>query len=311
MKLLPAFLKLIRWPNIIFIGLTQCLFFYCILPFVYKGMQEISLTTNIFYLLVTASICIAAAGYIINDYFDINIDLVNKPRKLIIEKYIKRRWAIVLHLCLSFIGFIISCYVGYKLRNIYIPFFNLVSIAALWFYSTTFKKKLLVGNVVISLLTAWVILVITVVEYKLNRTDDVNTFVLPRLIKVSFLYAGFAFIISLIREVVKDMEDIRGDVKYGCNTMPIVWGIPVSKVFAAVWLVVLTGGVAILQFYVLQLGWWLSAVYCILLIIIPLVWILQQLYKAQVASDFSKLSKAIKIVMFTGIISMIFFRIYL
>ncbi len=311
MKLLPAFLKLIRWPNIIFIGLTQCLFFYCILPFVYKGMQEISLSTNIFWLLVTASFCIAAAGYIINDYFDINIDLVNKPSKLIIEKYIKRRWAIVLHLCLSFIGFLISCYVGYKLRNIYIPFFNLLSIAALWFYSTTFKKKLLIGNVVISLLTAWVILVITVAEYKLNRTVDVNTFVLPRLLKVSFLYAGFAFIISLIREVIKDMEDIQGDVKYGCETMPIVWGIPVSKVFAAVWLVVLAGGVAILQFYVLQLGWWLSAVYCILLIIIPLVWILQQLYRAQVASDFRKLSKAIKIVMLTGIISMIFFRIYL
>jgi 4-hydroxybenzoate polyprenyltransferase len=274
-------------------------------------MQEISLSTNIFWLLVTASFCIAAAGYIINDYFDINIDLVNKPSKLIIEKYIKRRWAIVLHLCLSFIGFLISCYVGYKLRNIYIPFFNLLSIAALWFYSTTFKKKLLIGNVVISLLTAWVILVITVAEYKLNRTVDVNTFVLPRLLKVSFLYAGFAFIISLIREVIKDMEDIQGDVKYGCETMPIVWGIPVSKVFAAVWLVVLAGGVAILQFYVLQLGWWLSAVYCILLIIIPLVWILQQLYRAQVASDFRKLSKAIKIVMLTGIISMIFFRIYL
>ncbi|HEV8081210.1 MAG TPA: geranylgeranylglycerol-phosphate geranylgeranyltransferase [Chitinophagaceae bacterium] len=311
MKLLLAFLKLIRWPNIIFIGLTQCLFFYCILPFVYKGMQQISLSTNTFYLLVTASLCIAAAGYIINDYFDINIDLINKPGKLIIEKYIKRRWAIVLHLCLSFIGFLISCYVGYKLRNIYIPFFNLLSIVSLWFYSTTFKKKLLIGNVVISLLTAWVILVITVAEYKLNRTVGVNTFVLPRLLKVSFLYAGFAFIISLIREVVKDMEDIQGDVKYGCETMPIVWGIPVSKVFAAVWLVVLTGGVAILQFYVLQLGWWLSAIYCILLIIIPLVWILQQLYKAQVASDFSKLSKAIKIVMLTGIISMIFFRIYL
>lgn len=311
MKLLPAFLKLIRWPNIIFIGLTQCLFYYCLLPFVYKGMQEISLSANIFYLLVTASLCIAAAGYIINDYFDINIDLVNKPRKLIIEKYIKRRWAIVLHLCLSFIGLLISCYVGYKLRNIYIPFFNLLSIAALWFYSTTFKKKLLVGNVVISLLTAWVILVITVAEYKITRTDDVNNFIITRLLKVSFLYAGFAFIISLIREVVKDMEDIKGDIKYGCKTMPIVWGVPVSKVFAAVWLVVLTGGVAILQFYVLQLGWWLSAIYCILLIIIPLVWILQQLYKAQAALDFSKLSNAIKIVMLTGIISMIFFRIYL
>jgi 4-hydroxybenzoate polyprenyltransferase len=154
-------------------------------------------------------------------------------------------------------------------------------------------------------------LVITVAEYKLSRSLDADTFIIPRLLKVSFLYAGFAFTISLIREVVKDMEDIQGDIKYGCETMPIVWGIPVSKVFAGVWLVVLTGGVAVLQFYVLQLGWWLSAIYCVLLIIIPLLWILQQLYRAQIALDFKRLSSAIKIVMFTGIVSMVFFRIYL
>ncbi|MDB5223688.1 MAG: ubiquinone biosynthesis protein UbiA [Chitinophagaceae bacterium] len=311
MKLIVAFLKLIRWPNLVFIALTQILFFYCILPFIYKGTQTTSLSTNIFYLLIIASVSIAAAGYIINDYFDLNIDLVNKPAKLIIEKYINRRWAILLHLCLSFTGFLISCYVGYKLRNIYIPFLNLLAIAGLWFYSTTFKQKLLIGNVVISLLTAWVILVITTAVFWLNRSPDVNTLIISRLLKVSFLYAGFAFTISLIREVVKDMEDIQGDMKYGCETMPIVWGIPVSKVFAGVWLIVLTAGVAVLQFYVLQLGWWLSAVYCVLLIIIPLLWILQQLYSAQISSDFSRLSSAIKVVMFTGIISMVFFRIYL
>lgn len=306
-----AFLKLIRWINLVFIALTQILFFYCVLPFVYKGIQTTDLSQSNFYLLVTASVSIAAAGYIINDYFDLNIDLVNKPSKLIIEKYINRRWAIVLHLGLSFIGFAISAYVGYKLRNIYIPFFNLLSIVALWFYSTTYKKKLLVGNVIISLLTAWVILVITVAEYKFSSSTDSHIFIIPRLLKASFLYAGFAFIISIIREVIKDMEDIKGDLKYECKTMPIVWGIPVSKVFAGVWLVVLTVGVAALQFYVLQLGWWLSAIYCVLLIIIPLLWILDKLYKAQIAADFRRLSNAIKFVMLTGIISMVFFRIYL
>ena len=306
-----AFLKLIRWPNLIFIALTQFLFFYCIIPFVNKGLQTHDLSPTNFYLLVIASVCIAAAGYIINDYFDLNIDLINKPSKLIIEKYINRRWAILLHLCLSLIGFLISAYVGYKLKNIYIPFFNLLAIAGLWFYSTTFKQKLLIGNVLISLLTAWVILVITIAEYNLNRNVDAYIFIIPRLLKVSFLYAGFAFIISLIREVVKDMEDIEGDLKYECQTMPIVWGIPVSKVFAGVWLVVLIGAVAALQFYVLQLGWWLSAIYCVLLIIIPLLWILDKLYKAQTASDFRRLSNAIKMAMFTGIVSMVFFRIYL
>src|SRR5688572_15275597 len=124
MNLLVAFFKLIRWPNLVFIALTQILFYYCVLPFVSKGMDAVSLPIDYFYMLVFASIVIAAAGYIINDYFDLNIDLVNKPKKLIIEKYINRRWAIILHLGLSFIGFVISCYVGYRLKNIYIPFFN-------------------------------------------------------------------------------------------------------------------------------------------------------------------------------------------
>ena len=310
MNLLAAFLKLIRWPNLFFIALTQFLFYYCVLPFVYKSQQPTALLSqNIFFLIVTASVFIAAAGYIINDYFDLNIDMVNKPSQLIIQKYISRRWAIVLHLGLSFAGFVISCYVGYKLNNIYIPFFNFLAIVALWVYSTTFKKKLLVGNILISLLTAWVLLVITVAEYKLNNSlTNVN---IPRLLKVSFLYSGFAFIISLIREAVKDIEDMNGDAKYGCRTMPIVWGVQVSKVFAGVWMAVLIGAIVVLQFYVLQFGWWLSAVYSLFLIIIPLVWILQKLYQAKLSAEYHKLSSTIKFVMLTGILSMVFFRIYL
>ncbi len=309
-----AFLKLIRWPNLFFIAFTQVLFFYCVLPFAYRvngAANYQSLTSLNFFLLVLASVFIAAAGYIINDYFDLNIDLVNKPSKLIIEKYIKRRWAIIFHLSLSAAGFIISCYVGYKIKNIYIPFFNLISILLLWFYSTTFKKKLLIGNVIISLLTAWVILVITTAEYTNNKNVSANISISARIIKLSVLYAGFAFIISLIREVIKDMEDIAGDAKYHCRTMPIAWGIPVSKVFTAVWLVVLISAIAVLQFYVLQLGWWLSAFYSFVLVVIPLLWILKKLYAAQVSSDYHTLSTAIKVVMFAGILSMVFFRIYL
>ena len=311
MKLVPAFFKLVRWPNLVFIALTQLLFYYCLLPFVNKGIASQYLPANLFYWLVGASLFIAAAGYIINDYFDLNIDLVNKPSRLIIEKYINRRWAMFFHLFLSFAGLVISLYVGYRLKNIYIPVGNLLAIALLWFYSTTFKQKLLIGNILISLLTSWVIIVMAVAEYQLVHKLENNHVIVPRLLKVSFLYAAFAFIISLVREVVKDMEDLEGDIKYHCQTMPIVWGIPVSKVFAGVWLVVLTGSVAVLQFYVLQLGWWWSVLYSVLLVILPLIWIVDKLYRAQVPADFARLSHTIKLVMFTGIVSMVFFRIYL
>ena len=103
---------------------------------------------------------------------------------------------------------------------------------------------------------------------------------------------------------------MEGDAKYGCKTMPIIWGIPASKVFVAVWIIVLIGTLGIVQFYVLQFGWWGSAVYCFLLIILPLLWILQRLYRAKVSKDYHQLSAVIKMVMFTGILSMLFFKVY-
>jgi 4-hydroxybenzoate polyprenyltransferase len=309
MKAITAFFRLIRWPNLLFIVLTQMLFRYFILPFVYErnhpGYETIKLSQNLFFLLIIASVCIAAAGYIINDYFDVNIDQVNKSSKVIIGAYIKRRYAILFHALLSITGLLLSMYIGYKIQNIYIPVFNFISIVVLWFYSTTFKKKLLIGNILISLLTAWVILVLTVAEYRFRVSPQ--DIVWQRLLKVSFVYAGFAFIISLVREVIKDMEDIEGDLKYKCKTMPIVWGLPVSKVFTGVWIVVLTGLIAALQIYVLQFGWWYSTLYSLLTIMIPLVWVLRKLYEANTPQQFHKLSKMVKMIMLAGILSMIFF----
>lgn len=309
MKTIGAFFRLIRWPNLIFIILTQALFRYFILPFVYldahPGYEAIKLSEGLFYLLVLASVCIAAAGYIINDYFDENIDQVNKLPKVIVGKFIKRRSAILLHAVLSVIGLLLSLYIGYKLRNPFIPFFNFIAIMLLVFYSSTFKKKILIGNIIISLLTAWTILVLTLGEYRFRISP--HDIVWQRLLKVSFIYAGFAFIISLIREVIKDMEDIEGDLRYGCKTMPIVWGLPVSKVFAGVWIVVLVGMLVAIQLYIIQLGWWISALYTFALITIPCMWVLKKLYKANTSADFHRLSSVIKLIMLAGIISMLFF----
>lgn len=309
MKILVAFFKLIRWPNLLFIVLTQMLFRYFILSFVYTQKngeaENIRLSGNLFYLLVIASVCIAAAGYIINDYFDINIDLVNKSSKVIIGKFFNRRTAILLHAFLSFIGFLLSAYIGFRLHNILIPLINFIAINVLWVYSSTLKRKILIGNILISLLTAWVILVLTVAEYRFRISP--HDVIWHQLLKMSFIYAGFAFIISLIREVIKDMEDVEGDLKYNCKTMPIVWGIPVAKVFTAVWIVVLIGILTGIQIYVIQFGWWLSALYCLITIICPLIWILKKLYDANTSSDFHKLSSAVKLIMLAGIISMVFF----
>ncbi len=317
MKLLFAFFRLVRWPNLVFIALTQSLFYYCIilpsLPESYYKLDH-KLTQPLFFLLMATSIFIAAAGYIINDYFDINIDQINKPHKMVVEKIINRRWAILLHWCITTLGLIISLYVSFK-TSFVIIIVNILCTLLLWFYSTTFKKKLLSGNIIISLLTAWTVLVL---YFATNHSYDFAASLSPdissaskRIFKFAVLYGSFAFIISMIREVVKDIEDMEGDAKYNCKTMPIVWGVPSSKVFAGVWLVVLIGALAIMQFYAFQLGWRLTALYCLLLVVLPLIWILRKLYVAQNTPQYHSISSLIKLVMLSGILSIMFFRLFI
>lgn len=308
MKLAKAFLQLVRWPNLVFIALTQFLFYFCVFDSFISGPGYVH-RHLLFYLLMLASVCIAAAGYIINDYFDLQIDAINKPQKLIVDKIIKRRWAIIWHWVLSASGIALSLFISYKTGSWIIAIINFVCVVLLWFYSTTFKKKLLTGNVIIAALTAWVIVVVYffagaslgIWQHQSSLIDQRKFF------KFCILYAGFAFIVSLIREVVKDLEDMDGDAKYNCKTMPIVWGVPPSKVFTAVWIIVCIGALVVVQLYVWQSGWWYIALYIIFLIVAPLFYILKKLYQAEQPSDYHSISSMVKFVMLTGILSMIFF----
>ena len=313
MKLVGAFLRLVRWPNLVFIVLTQFLFYYCIIlpSFLQQGYEGAwFLNWPLFWWLSASSVLIAAAGYIINDYFDLNIDQVNKPDSIVIQKIIKRRWAIFWHLTLSFLGVVITFYVSWKLKSWLIGPLNLLCVFLLWFYSTSFKKKLLLGNLIISLLTAWVVFVLYISElHLLTLTREPSYYAaITRIFKLAVLYGGFAFIISLVREVIKDMEDIQGDEKYGCRTLPIVWGVQAAKVFAAVWLIVLILAVAVTAVYGILLGWFVASMYAIMVIALPSAVILRNLYKAVTTQQFHSISNLIKLVMLTGILSMIFFK---
>jgi 4-hydroxybenzoate polyprenyltransferase len=310
-----AFFRLIRWPNLFFIALTQFLFYYCILlpSFQRGGLIEYPnvLGPRVFFLLSLSSLLIAAAGYIINDYFDLNIDRVNRPGRIVVEKLIKRRSAILWHWFLSGLGVLLGFAISWKLRNPLIGPAHVVCVLLLWFYSTSFKRRILIGNIVISLLTAWVIFILYLCEFRLHRfVDPLYQHRLSRIFKFAILYSAFAFIISLIREVVKDMEDQEGDTRYGCRTMPIAWGVNVSKVFTAVWLVVLIVALVIVQFYVLQYGWWWSILYSLLFILLPLLRILRMLYTAASVGDYHRISGLVKAVMLAGILSMVFFKLY-
>lgn len=307
MKTLIHFFRLIRWPNLVFILLAELLFHFCIYKPLYP--QAGVLVDNNFYLVALTNLLIAAAGYIINDYFDVNIDQVNKPKKVVVGSFISRRWVIFWHLLFSIIGIYIAAMVFPFKQYWHIHLSNLAAILLLWFYSTNFKKDFLIGNIVISLLTAWSIAVVyfskfTIQEIAHPSINDVANF---RFAKLMMLYSVFAFILTLVREALKDMEDIEGDEKFGCKTLPIVWGLKPTKIYISVWLVVVIAILVIIQLYVIPFGWWYSIVYCIAFIIIPLSWVLYKLNNAFSSSDFRSLSAYVKLAMFAGILSMLFF----
>ncbi len=315
MKLVIAFFRLIRWPNLVFIAITQILFYFCI----YTPLLTKYPTNNnefLFFILMTASVFIAAGGYIINDYFDIQIDIINKPQRIIINKFIKRRWAIVWHLLLSTLGIILSFYISFRTGVWLISFVNIFCVALLLFYSTTFKRKLLSGNLIIAALTGWVILVVYLfggadifsLEGWSANSSHLN---IPRFFKFTLLYTSFAFVMTLIREVLKDLEDMEGDRKYHCNTMPIVWGVPASKIFTAIWISVCLALLAVLQLYAWQSGWWWAALYILFLTFLPLAVLLHKLYKASTTVHYNALSKIVKLVMLAGILSMLFVKFIL
>ncbi|HLG41388.1 MAG TPA: geranylgeranylglycerol-phosphate geranylgeranyltransferase [Chitinophagaceae bacterium] len=310
MRLIAAFARMVRLPNLFFIALSQVLFQCCIYYPLYRHMIPEKDTLH-FIFLVLASLFIAAAGYIINDYFDINIDEINKPQKMVVDRIIHRRWAIAWHLIFSFTGIVFTALAVPIFQKWYLILANMACVALLWFYSTNFKKGLLIGNIVISLLTSWTILIIFFSKVSVRNAIEPGTFTQPKFFRIAFLYAGFAFVCSLIREAIKDIEDMKGDARYGSRSMPIAWGINASKVYIAVWMIVLIVMLLILGVYILQFQWWWLEVYAVLFVIIPLVLIFQKLFKASSTEDYHNLSTRIKLVMLAGILSMIFFYFYL
>lgn len=313
MKKLIAFFQLIRFKNLLFIVLTQLFFYgFIIRPSYQKLLSSTPLLSHdLFHWMLIASILIAGGGYIINDYFDLNIDKINKPDKLIVDKEISRRWAMMLHFIMSIAGLVITGYVSMKLNNFLLLLLNGIAVILLWVYSTTFKKKLLSGNIIISVLTAWVIFMLFFTEINWNegRFIPASNLALISIYKLAIIYGGFAFIVSLIREVIKDVEDEIGDRKYGCTTMPIVWGVNATKVFVAVWMIALFGALCAIMIYSVFNKWYLVSVYIIYLLAF-IFNIFNKLRSAKNIEDYTMLSRLVKILMLSGILSMVLYNFY-
>lgn len=278
---MKPFLTLIRAQNLLMVVLSQALVQACLLS---AGVRWAKVLEPGFLALTFSTVCIAAAGYIINDYYDVKIDAINKPDRLLVGRIIRRRRAMFAHLVLSFIGVVIGA-----LLMVRVGLINLGAVLLLWGYSARLKKLPLIGNIAIALLSASMLLVVAVYAGMLNKT--------------TLGYALFAFLISLIREIIKDIEDMKGDATFECRTLPILLGMRGAKYVLYPLLALF---MALLVASVLHPSTpLLFDVYMLVLVLAPSIWMAVKLARADRKADFTYLSNLNKLIMLLGILSML------
>ncbi len=257
-----AFIRLIRPWNLLIIVLTMCVVRYCIIsPVISSWGLHLTMKDLHFGLLIAAVTFIAAAGYIINDYFDVRIDRINKPGEVVVDKGVKRRVAMITHLAFNGIGVLLGIFVSWKNELLSVgSIIFIFAASALWFYSTDFKRKFLIGNIVVSLLSALIAFLPVLFELPslalhFSAEFRAGGFSYNSIISIALALSIFAFLISWARELIKDMQDIPGDKEFGCKTFPIVLGVTAGKTLTLVLLAVVFAMIAIVQ-----LGLWDSVV---------------------------------------------------
>ncbi|MEO9965860.1 MAG: geranylgeranylglycerol-phosphate geranylgeranyltransferase [Reichenbachiella sp.] len=282
-QLLADALRLSRFNNLIIIFVTQ----YAGAIFLLNPEKSpLYVLTDIrFFVLVLSTTIIAAAGYYINDYYDIKIDLINKPYRVIVGNTIKRRPVMIAHTTLNAIGILLGAFV-----SLWVGAINLLCAFLLWWYSNQLKRLPFIGNFVVAVLTGTTLLVLLVYY----RSSDL----------LVMTYAFFAFGITLIREIIKDIEDVEGDASYGGLTLPVIFGIRKTKIILL--LLILAFFVSLVVFLLRIENIYLLGYFGVLTI--PLAYFVFRLIRADTKNHFAYLSSYCKWLIIAGILSLTFLK---
>lgn len=311
MKKIGSFFKLVRWPNLLITAMMMCLVYHCVM------MME---STAAFTLLVISMVFVVAGGYVINDIFDVETDAINKPKKLIVGKIFSEKQCNVFYLTLTVIGLccaLASTIIAYGTK-FYLVFICMLLLAGvLYSYSSTYKKKLLIGNIIVSLSVAfavflpWLFEMLYMSEHTLLLSANEN--LMTASLRIVLYYTGFAFLTTLIREIVKDLEDIDGDERSGCRTMPIAWGMKTSNVIVAVMLFLLAGLMIGFTIFTKNLSGSEAATFLIRLTYVFALMSLIRVFNARKAKmpriAYHQISTDLKVIMLVGVLSMFFISI--
>lgn len=296
-------LNLIRWKNLLMIALVQLLIKYAFLePF---GVN-FGLTTLQILILILATICIAAAGNVINDIYDVETDFVNKPDNIIVGKSISEKTAYNLFIALNVIGVGLGYYLSQSVgKSAFFSIFVIIS-ALLYVYASYLKQTFLIGNIIVSALVALSIVVVGIFELLPVITLE-NRQTLFTFFKIILDYALFAFIINLIREIAKDIEDIDGDYKADMRTLPIIIG---RKRAGNILFILTLFPLFAVSYYVINSLYknQVAVIYFLVFIIAPLLYISIKSFSAETKKEYHHISNVLKLVMLFGMFSLLLYK---
>ena len=303
-------LQLIRWPNLLIVALTQVLIFNRVLSPSF-GQYNIhnSLSTDHFFLLVLVTLLLTAGGYIINDIYDREVDKIDKPEKVIIGKSIDLATAYWLYFVVHLIGFLLSLYLAFNVEKPgYVGLFPLAS-TGLYLYSRWLKRLPLIGNLLVALYCSGVAGIVWFAEREAFGELAISSYTHQKVSAVLLTYLLFAFLTTLFREIIKDMEDREGDASGQFKTAPVQWGIAISRqIVFGVGLLLLACLVGAAWFFWQYLADSFSGT-VLFLLALPMCFLLWKLYKAQSKQHFHQLSQWSKLLMLGGILILLLIEI--
>lgn len=313
MNKIKCFFKLIRCSNLLMIALMTFLVYYCLMfPMFKTGIVGAVPSSPAFILLVISLLFIVAGGYVINDYFDVEIDKINKPDKLIVSRVFSENVTKFFYITLTFLGLLSGLLSSIMISNsrFYLLFAILfLLVCMLYSYSAYYKKKLIVGNLIVSVSVAFAVFLPWLFEilYLSNNTlilyavGDTLMLTLPYVL----IYTIFAFFMTMMREIIKDAEDFKGDLVTHCRTIPIVLGIKKMNIILGIIVFLLW---AVILYYQMVLyyqhSYFALSIMFIIWISLPISII--KLFNRKVDIDYHSYSVFLKIIMLLGVLSMIF-----
>jgi 4-hydroxybenzoate polyprenyltransferase len=285
------------------VALTQYALRYLIITPTFIAHHSSPILNSLqFFLLVLCTLIVAAGGYIINDHYDIEIDRINKIESQILGKTISASKALPIYFSSLILGGAIAILLAYQLNLWNLIFIYPLACGLLYFYARYFKKVALIGNLIVSLFTAFVVLIVFISELPIisQLPDESQTY----LLQLGFGFTIFSFLSNLFRELIKDIEDMKGDKLFGAKTAPIVFGIKWTKFICNIVLVLLFSYIlyfinqtAITKYANQHI--WLGSVLCL-----PIMLLLFKLFKASNKLDFTSISKLSKVYMLLGIMAL-------